>query len=449
MENSCAQHKATCYEPFPHDLPALDTVPSLEAELRQGAKERLASNKLKAQQKWSEKRRIVPTVCQLVYPSPPKFRKCQHSGNFVLDRAVLKPADHIDFIARPKAVIPQKRPHYVLHKLSSATNRIKTLARPGTSHVKATLEQYGAKLSPKQKQHLQSLLEPKPFVTIMESIGYAKQQRSDDAMWRRHFTKQERKLLHKIHYWEIQILRETMETLSKKLREFYLSEVPISLTEEAERISRVVLRCICRFLDIIIPAGNNESTAKEHDVIDDFYVEFSQKVGIWIWKMMEQTGLTFDKQKSFSYVRKSESFVSVNSSVFELPVSGAEVVDSKLDPLSILSLELVYDCLDEAVLTVEKGISERRNSVCIESEDKSEKEEQIPTETDESRENSDTSHAVDIGAVTDDNIQGEDQTLEDLDDHVKVIENIPTDETDEETVDPDTDKQEEEKPPQT
>ncbi|XP_035910212.1 uncharacterized protein LOC118511358 [Anopheles stephensi] len=430
MENSC---KATCYELFPDALPAFDTVPSLEAELRQGAKERLASKKLIAQQKATEKRHIVPTVTKLMYPSPPKYRKCHHSDNFVLDREVLKPDDHIAFIARPKEVQPRKRPYYIRHKLSSATNRIKTLARPGTSHVKATLEHYSTQLSPKQVQHLRSRLEPKPFVTIEESIGYARQQRSDDAMWRRHMARQERKLLHKIHHWEIEILRHTMETLAKRLREFYLSPAdPVPLTEEAERISREVLGCICRFLDVPMPAGSRkDSDATDSDVIDDFFVEFSQKVGHWVWRMMQQTGLSFCKQKSFSYARTSESFISVNSSVFELPAGGDEVAvgEEQLDPLSILSLELVHDCLDAAVLTVEQGIFERRNSVCIESEVKSGvKEEEIATEMGETSEK--WSELEGSDTVTE-------PTLEALDDdQVTVIENIPNDETDEEMTDP-------------
>lgn len=99
------QHKATGYELFPQELPELDTVPSLEAELRKGAKERLANNKLQAQQRRSEKQTSVPTVYKLVHPSPQKYKKCQHSGNFILDREVLKPVEHIDFIALPKEVV--------------------------------------------------------------------------------------------------------------------------------------------------------------------------------------------------------------------------------------------------------------------------------------------------------------------------------------------------------
>uniref|UniRef100_A0A182WLK4 Uncharacterized protein n=1 Tax=Anopheles minimus TaxID=112268 RepID=A0A182WLK4_9DIPT len=370
MENSCSQNQATCYERFPQELPTLDTAPSLEAELRKGAQERLAI-RLEAQQKRFKTRRNVPVVRKLVHPSPPKYQKCQHSGNFILDRAILNPSDYIDFIARPKEVIQQKRPYYVEHKLSSATNRIKTLARPGTSHVKATLERYAAQLTPKQKQNLQSLLEPKPFVTIKESIGYARQQRSDDAMWRRHMAKQERKLLHKIHYWEVEILKILMEQLSKKLEDYYLSPSAPPLTEEASRISRMILRYICRLMNITIPVTEDQGKVQDQDVINDFYEELSRKLGFWVWKVLQQSGITFDKQKSFSYVRKSESFVSVNSSVFLLgiPPTGDEgVASSNLEPLSILSLEVIYDCLNEAVHTVEKGVLERHNSVCIEND---------------------------------------------------------------------------------
>uniref|UniRef100_A0A182M405 Uncharacterized protein n=1 Tax=Anopheles culicifacies TaxID=139723 RepID=A0A182M405_9DIPT len=422
MENSRFQNQATCYERFPQELPSLEAAPSLEAELRKGAKERLAIRKLEAQQKVSKTRHKVPVVCKLVHPNPPKFQKCQHSGNFILDRAVLNPSDYIDFIARPKEVIHRKTPHYVEHKLSSATNRIKTLARPGTSHVKTTLERYWTQLSPKQRQHLQSLLEPKPFVTIKESIGYARQQRSDEAMWRRHFAKQERKLLHKIHYWEVEILRIVMDSLCKKLKDYYLSPSTPPLTEEASRISRVILRYICRLLDITIPLVEDQD-----DVINEFYVELSKKLGYWVWKVMEQCGVTFDKQKSFSYVRKSESFVSVNSSLFQLglPPTDEEGVATNLEPLSILSLEIIYDCLDEAVLTVEKGIVERRNSVCIESDDKDVQDEITPSiEMEEASKVDITSDA----SIHDD-LQNVDQTLDELEDQVTVIKNVTNEET--------------------
>ncbi|XP_052893562.1 uncharacterized protein LOC128301229 [Anopheles moucheti] len=458
MENSCTQNKATCYELFPLELPTLDTAPSLEAELRKGTKERLASRKFVAQQRRSEKRRDVPSVCKLVYPSPPKYQKCQHSGNFILDREVLNPSDHIAFIASPKEFIHRKKPYYVNHKLSSATNRIKTLARPGATHVKTTLERYSTQLSPKQKQHLQSLLEPKPFVTIKESMGYAKQQHSDEAMWQRHMAKQERKLLHKIHHWEIELLRIVMDRLSKQLRDYYLTPSEPSLTEEAVRISREILRYICRFLDITIPRVDEQENVKDNDVINDFYVELSKKIGYWVWKMMEQTGITFDKQKSFSYVRKSESFVSVNSSVFQLdfPTTGDEGAAPKLEPLSILSLEIIYDCLDEAVFAVERGIGESRKSMYIENEETSQPVENLEeSETDANNDN--IIDEVEEEQVTvienipneetdeneQDNIRSADQTIDEIEENqVAAVEKNPNEETDESG-------QKEEKPQQT
>uniref|UniRef100_A0A182RDM7 Uncharacterized protein n=1 Tax=Anopheles funestus TaxID=62324 RepID=A0A182RDM7_ANOFN len=431
MENSCTQNKATCYELFPQELPNLDAVPSLEAELRKGAMERLASRKFVAQQKRAEKRRFVPTVSKLVHPNPPKCQKCQHSGNFILDRQILEPSDHIDFIARPKEVMQRKRPYYVDHKLSSATNRIKTLARPGALHVKTTLEKY-TKLSPEHEQHLKNLLEPKPFVTIMESIGYAKQQRSDDAVWRRHMANQERKLLHKIHYWEIEHLKIVMEALCKKLKDYYLSPSAPPLTEEGVQISRSVLRIICRFLDIAIPHADEQENGGDNDVIDDFYVELSKKIGFWTVKIMAQTGITFDKQKSFSYVRKSESFVSVNSSVFQLDLSPIGDDAVAVAPTSILSLEIIYDCVDAAVATVEKGICERRNSVCIESEEKILQEDTTRSAENEEESKPDHSIVIDIDASTHSNTENADQTSDDIDeDQVTVIENIPNEETDE------------------
>uniref|UniRef100_A0A182WX13 Uncharacterized protein n=1 Tax=Anopheles quadriannulatus TaxID=34691 RepID=A0A182WX13_ANOQN len=421
------QHKATGYELFPQELPELDTVPSLEAELRKGAKERLANNKLQAQQRRSEKQTSVPTVYKLVHPSPQKYKKCQHSGNFILDREVLKPVEHINFIALPKEVVHHKWPHYIEHKLSSATNRIKTLARPGTSRVRNTLEQYSTTLSPKQKQHLTSLLEPKPFVSIQESIGYARQQRSDDAMWRRHRAKQERKLLHKVHCWEIKLLRQTMHKLSKCLASYYLYTTMEPLGQEAANISRVVLRRISRLLEVKI---RPDKTGQEKDVIDDFYVEFADKVGEWVWRMMQQTGITFDKQKSFSYVGQSESFVSVNSSVFELPRVGGEMRDGEeLEPLSIISLELVYDCVEEAVLTVE------RESVCVEVEDGNVGEEALQegeaSRSKESLAKADSSDKIDTRASMNESAQDGDETEDDMEDQVTVIENILADEADE------------------
>uniref|UniRef100_A0A182JP56 Uncharacterized protein n=1 Tax=Anopheles christyi TaxID=43041 RepID=A0A182JP56_9DIPT len=425
MESSCVQDKATGYELFPQELPEFDTVPSIEVELRKGAKERLANRKLEAQQRRSGKPISVPTVYKLVYPSPQKYKKCQHSGNFILDREVLKPVDHIEFIAQPKQMVHQKRPHYIKHKLSSATNRIKTLARPGTSHVKNTLERYSTQLSPKQKQHLESLLEPKPFVSIQESIGYAKQQRSDETMWRRHRAKQERKLLHNMHSWEIILLQQTMHKLSKCLSDYYLYTSLQPLEEDAAQISQVVLRRISRLLEIRMSHSAPQHNTAENDVIEDFYVEFSEKVGHWIWRIMEQTDITFDKQKSFSYVRKSESFVSINSSVFELPRADTEKsVVEDLAPLSILSLEIVNDCLDEAVLMVEQGNLERRDSVCIEVEDQNIEEETLPQDEKSKRKESlsktDSKNNIESSASTDVNAQN-DETVDDIEDQVTVI----------------------------
>uniref|UniRef100_A0A182PXY3 Uncharacterized protein n=1 Tax=Anopheles epiroticus TaxID=199890 RepID=A0A182PXY3_9DIPT len=444
MENSSVHEKATGYELFPDELPDPDSVPSLEVELRKGARERLMNRKLEAQQRRAEKRPSVPTVYKLVHPSPQKYKKCQHSENFILDREVLKPLEHIGFIALPRQVVHQKRPHFVEHKLSSATNRIKTLARPGTAHVKNTLEYYSTQLSSKQQQHLQSYLEPKPFVSIQESIGYARQQRSDDAMWRRHRAKQERKLLHRIHGWEIKLLKQTMHRLSKCLKDFYLYASLEPLEEEAAQISQVVQRRISRLLETSIPRVAPQDSPDGNDVIEDFYVEFSAKVGQWIWRLMKQTGITFDKQKSFSYARKSESFVSVSSSIFQIPCVGATTtVEGELEPLSILSLELVYDCMDDAVLRVEQGSLDRRDSVCMEVAKANSAvdtmQEVVKSQSNESLPETDVGDTIDARASIQEGSQEEDET--DIEDQVTVIEKIVNDEAKEEYTNPNTDEE--------
>ena len=86
-------------------------------------------------------------------------------------------------------------------------------------------------------------------------------------MWRRHRAKQERKLLHKVHRWEIKLLRQTMHKLSKCLASYYLYTTMEPLGQEAANISRVVLRRISRLLEVKIRPGKTE---QEKDVIDDY-----------------------------------------------------------------------------------------------------------------------------------------------------------------------------------
>uniref|UniRef100_A0A182QB31 Uncharacterized protein n=1 Tax=Anopheles farauti TaxID=69004 RepID=A0A182QB31_9DIPT len=350
-------NKSTCYELFPEELPELGSGPSLVDEVRLGARERLQKRSAQAVLRLHEKR-PQPTVQKLVYPSPPKYKECAHSGHFVLDREALNRADHIELISTPKQVNCDKRPQWVVRKLPSITNRVKTLARPGPTHVRSTLARYASKLSAKQKQHLESLLEPKPFVTIPESIGYARQQRADDAMWRRHRAKQERNLLKNIRRWEVELLKEIMKKLSTMLRDYYLFEQPSPLEEDAKQIARTLLQCIYQLLNRPVPVTSNDS-AQRHDAIDEFYIEFSEKVGHWIWRLMQTTGVTFDAgQISCSILRKSASFVSINSSVFEMQLE----IDNRehLEPLSILSLDTSMELDGESV---EQSVDEDQNTV--------------------------------------------------------------------------------------
>uniref|UniRef100_A0A182NK39 Uncharacterized protein n=1 Tax=Anopheles dirus TaxID=7168 RepID=A0A182NK39_9DIPT len=447
MDKSCSLHKSTWYELFPQDLPGLESDPSLVEEVRLGTHERLRNRSLEVHLRTFDKP-PVPTVHKLVYPSPRKYKQCEHSGNFILDREVLSSTAHIELISEPRDVIREKRPHYVIRKLPAITNRIKTLSRPGPTHVKYTLERHSSNLSSKQKQQLESLLEPKPFVTIPESIGYARQQRSDDAMWRRHRAKQERKLLKNMRRWEVELLKETMRKLSNKLSDYYLSEGPMPLDEEAERIARTVLRCICRFLYRRFPVASQDN-AQKHDAIDEFYIEFSQKVGDWIWRMMQTTKAMLDSQKSTSQVRETTSFVSVNSSVFEMQHLDATVAVN-LEPLSILSKELVNECLDKAVLAVENGNLQRCSSMCKESTRVESLEDKTTSTIEESQAEepiaTSNSHEVDTSRTSIDVCgDGIEESMEE--DQVTVIENIPDDPMDDEPT-PRIEPTEDEKPQQ-
>uniref|UniRef100_A0AAG5D504 Uncharacterized protein n=1 Tax=Anopheles atroparvus TaxID=41427 RepID=A0AAG5D504_ANOAO len=428
MENSCHQSKSTGYERYPQDLPASCSVASLEDELRKGVKERIARKRRALHQKRTEKQPHVPTVVKLILPSPPKYKRCQHHGNFILDREVLLPSDHINILAKPTERTKPKRAHYIVRKLPSITNRIKSLAKPTATHIKFTLECYSSQLSTEQRQQLETLLEPQPFVTIQESIAYAKQQRRDDAMWRRHRTKQKRKLLRQIYRMELSLLRVTMQRLAESLRDYYLHGATVPLEDEAQRIAKAVHCCVCHFIGI--PASNDTTDHgcnHGRDVMEQFYMEFSEKVGHWMWRLMAQTGVSLQRQTSCSGSTTKESIGSVNSSSFAM--SSDSGVDERAEFVQ-LSQELVLECLQEAVVTAENGSAKNSSTQSLATDG----EEQLAQEASQQGSKCDTNSETVLEVHQIDNLEGIQRPFEE--DMGPIVERVSSDDLEVEETNP-------------
>uniref|UniRef100_A0A182FH62 Uncharacterized protein n=1 Tax=Anopheles albimanus TaxID=7167 RepID=A0A182FH62_ANOAL len=164
----------------------------------------------------------------------------------------------------------------------------------------------------RRKERLEELLQPQGYVSILEALGYAKQQRRDDTNLRRYLAKRQAQRIRQIRQMEVRCIREKIEKLIKVLRPYYLHGEAFPMEDDVEPIAEAVRFRVGKFLKtsyLEMSARKQE----DRDVIDGFFVEFSEKVGRWIRELMRSHGLL-----ETILEKESVSSSSVNTSEFEV-----------------------------------------------------------------------------------------------------------------------------------
>lgn len=104
-------------------------------------------------------------ICPRYHPC---YVPCQHTGQIIIDRDMLKREEHICFLATPKKnfLSPQRlrQPRYITKKIyvPICTARMERLANPHPMRVKDTFKLFKHVLPPRLITALQEHMKPKP-----------------------------------------------------------------------------------------------------------------------------------------------------------------------------------------------------------------------------------------------------------------------------------------------
>ncbi|ALC44762.1 Rcd7 [Drosophila busckii] len=121
-------------------------------------------------------------VCPRYHPC---YVPCQHTGQIIIDRDMLKREEHICFLATPKkdflSPLRMRQPRYITKKIyvPICTARVERLAVPHPLRVRGTWEDFRHILNKRHRQALQDQMKPKPPVetlTMEKAMEYLEEE---------------------------------------------------------------------------------------------------------------------------------------------------------------------------------------------------------------------------------------------------------------------------------
>ncbi|XP_055533593.1 uncharacterized protein LOC129723415 [Wyeomyia smithii] len=302
-QNSCENllfDKSTEVLLYPDLFP--NEPPSLDAQIKRGIKELKRRNAKKPQ---SVPKQKAVTITKIVYPKPARFGGCRHNGQIIIDREILKPSEHIRLLALPRVKPQPKSTRIVTKTILAATNHIKSLAQPKASYVREVISQYGKYLKQKQIERMNERLNARDYLSVGESRQYARQQRRDEKLWLRHRQRQSRYLKRRIVRLEVSYLRDIMEKVYRQTRSYFLNDAHPQLENDLAIASKIILHRISDLVGSKIPRKDGD------DMLDSFYCELTDKIVLWMWRIMQSSGITFERPEDV------EKRLSAASSIFE------------------------------------------------------------------------------------------------------------------------------------
>lgn len=150
-------------------------------------------------------------------------------------------------------------------------------------------------------------LNARDYLTIAESRQFARQQKKDELRWLRHRKHQESILKKKIVRLELDYLRDIMEKVYRRTRNYFLGDEELTLEGELAIASEVILTRLCDLIGVDVPLRDGAN------VLDKYYCQLGDKAAMWMWKIMQSSGVTFERPEDV--VKR----LSAASSLFEDP----------------------------------------------------------------------------------------------------------------------------------
>ncbi|KAL7734396.1 hypothetical protein ACLKA6_010728 [Drosophila palustris] len=225
----------------------------------------------------------------------PCYVPCQHTGQIIIDRDMLKREEHICYLATPKKnfISPQRlrQPRYVTKKIfvPICTARMERLAYPHPMRVKDTFKNFRHVLPGRNVSSLQQQMKPKPPVEAM-SAEKAMEYMEEEMRQRRAQRAQHRKRCNGLKKMILERQRKQMMkivcVLFEEMKDFLLNDQFI--IDEQSPLCAVILERIKEFTEQEFYTTSN---------LRDYQRILANNLTVWINKFISNLNIYLAPQQ--------------------------------------------------------------------------------------------------------------------------------------------------------
>ncbi|XP_030570863.1 uncharacterized protein LOC115769958 [Drosophila novamexicana] len=265
-------------------------------------------------------------VCPRYHPC---YVPCQHTGQIIIDRDMLKREEHTCFLATPKKnfLSPQRlrQPRYITKKIyvPICTARMERLANPHPLRVKDTFKSFKHILSQRHIAALQQQLKPKPPVEAM-TMEKAMEYLEEEMRQRRAQRQKHKKRCSGLKKLIIERQRKQMMkivcVLFEEMKDFLLNDQFI--IDEQSPLSAVILERIKEFTEQEFYTTSN---------LRDYQRILANNLTVWINKFISNLNIYMAPQQvplaRSMHADNDETFVPVTDYISLSEEVGEEMVD--------------------------------------------------------------------------------------------------------------------------
>ncbi|XP_034480899.1 uncharacterized protein LOC117786661 [Drosophila innubila] len=231
-------------------------------------------------------------ICPRYHPC---YVPCQHTGQIIIDRDMLKREEHICYLATPKKnfLSPQRlrQPRYITKKIyvPICTARMERLANPHPMRVKDTFKHFKHILPPRLISSLQQQMKPKPPVEAM-SMEKAMEYMEEEMRQRRAQRQQHRKRCNGLKKMILERQRKQMMkivcVLFEEMKDFLLNDQFI--IDEQSPLCAVILERIKEFTEQEFYTTSN---------LRDYQRILANNLTVWINKFISNLNIYLAPQQ--------------------------------------------------------------------------------------------------------------------------------------------------------
>lgn len=233
-------------------------------------------------------------IKKIIYPEIPEvnYKNCNHFGNYVLNRNILTPIQHLKLLSLPVKKISQKQlkyPKIVERNILPSTARLAELAKPTKIRVLNNWKSHSKVLSPQKIENLQKLIENSNLTTVEESLKLFQNQKLEEK-------RIELKKKSEVNKLKKEKLKEKKEMLKIILKEIYREMKPFLLSHEKSEIDEYTSNLSDQYLTMICGLMNYEIPIKtSNHYADHFLFDLCEKLALWTDKFIISSGYSNEK----------------------------------------------------------------------------------------------------------------------------------------------------------